>query len=270
MNIGQFVRAQAILSLSVGVLSFVAYLIIGLPNPFALAVTAGILEAVPIVGPTLGAIQAALVAFPMGTGKLIGVVVSAMIIQLLENNLLVPRVMNQSVGVHPILTLLSLVTLTSLLGIPGGILAIPFASAVQVIFREIRDNVDHTQTVQRRILMSNGNDGGFGTFMSGLFIGGVIGAAFGILKAPQSGDETIALLKRKSVEARTELERATLEARLRAEQLLAEVEARAEEFRKMTEQSLAEQQAKIEAVAEEAKKAYQQEQAEMEEAQSES
>lgn len=141
-NIGQFVRAQAMLSLSVGVLSFVAYLIIGLPNPFALAVIAGILEAVPIVGPTLGAIPAALVAFPMGTGKLIGVVAAAMVIQLLENNLLVPRVMNESVGVHPILTLLSLVTLTGLLGIPGGILAIPFASAVQVIFREIRENAD--------------------------------------------------------------------------------------------------------------------------------
>lgn len=141
-NIGLFVRAQTILCLSVGALSFVAYLIIGLPNPFALAVIAGILEAVPIVGPTLGAIPAALVAFPMGTAALIGVLVASIVIQVLENNLLVPRVMSESVGVHPILTLLSLVTLTTLLGIPGGILAIPFASGVQVLFRQVRTNID--------------------------------------------------------------------------------------------------------------------------------
>ncbi len=134
-KIGEFIRAQTILCLAVGLLSFIAYLIIGLPYPFALGVLAGLMEAVPIFGPVLAAIPAGLVALPLGTGPVLAVVVAATLIQALENTLLVPRVMNHSVGVHPILTLLSLVTLASLLGIPGGVVAIPFASGVQILFR---------------------------------------------------------------------------------------------------------------------------------------
>lgn len=132
-RLGGFLLGQGILCAIIGVLSLIAYLIIGLPNALVLALLAGILEALPTIGPVLGAIPAVLVAASTDPSKIIWVVVASMIIQFLENNLLVPRVMDRSVGVTPLLTLLLLATLTSLLGLPGALLAVPVAAIIQLL-----------------------------------------------------------------------------------------------------------------------------------------
>lgn len=132
-RVGGYVRAQFILSSVVGVMSLIAYILIGLPYTLVLAIVAGILEAVPMFGPTLGAIPAIIIALSTDVSTAIWVVVAATVIQLLENNLLVPRVMDESVGVRPIVTLLALATFTSLLGLAGAVLAIPVAAIVQLL-----------------------------------------------------------------------------------------------------------------------------------------
>jgi predicted PurR-regulated permease PerM len=126
-----------ILCLAIGLLALIAYLILGLPNALALALIAGIFEAIPILGPALGAIPAILVAFAIEPPLAVWVILSTVIIQGLENYLLVPRVMGAAVGVNPILTLLSLATLSSLLGLPGGLMAIPFAAVIQLLLNRL-------------------------------------------------------------------------------------------------------------------------------------
>ena len=113
-------------------MALVAYLLIGLPYALILAILAGILEAVPIVGPILGAIPALLVALSTDPTRALWVIAASLIIQGLENYLLVPRVMKQSVGVNPLAILLSLAAFTSLLGLAGALLAIPIAAIVQL------------------------------------------------------------------------------------------------------------------------------------------
>jgi predicted PurR-regulated permease PerM len=139
-KLGGFLLGQSILCVIIGALSLVAYLLIGLPNALVLAIIAGVLEAVPTVGPVLGAIPALLVALSTDPTKVILVLIATGIIQLLENNLLVPRVMDRSVGVHPLLTLLFLAALSSLLGLLGAMLAIPVAAIVQLLINRFLIN----------------------------------------------------------------------------------------------------------------------------------
>jgi predicted PurR-regulated permease PerM len=132
-KLGAFVRGQIFLCLAIAVLALIAYLVIGLPNALVLSLIAGLLEAVPIFGPALGAIPAILVAFAYEPTMIIWVIAATALIQLLENYLLVPRVMGSTVGVNPILTLLVLTTLSTLLGLPGALLAIPSAAIIQLV-----------------------------------------------------------------------------------------------------------------------------------------
>jgi predicted PurR-regulated permease PerM len=132
-KLGGFLLGQSLLCATIGAFSLIAYLLIGLPNALVLGLIAGVLEAVPTVGPLLGAIPAILVASSISTTKIIWVIAATVLIQFSENHLLVPRIMDRSVGVNPLLTLLSLAALSSLLGLLGALLAVPLAAIFQYL-----------------------------------------------------------------------------------------------------------------------------------------
>jgi predicted PurR-regulated permease PerM len=127
-----YVVGQSILCLIVGILYAIAYWLIGLPNGVALAALAGVLEAVPYLGPILGALPAVLVALTTSPYQVVWVVIAAVLIQQTENYLLVPRIMDRRVGVSPVVTLLAIFGFGTLMGVPGAILAIPLAAIIQV------------------------------------------------------------------------------------------------------------------------------------------
>lgn len=135
-RVGYYIAGQGILALVIGLMSLVAYLLIGLPNALVLAIAAGVMEVVPLVGPFLGAVPAALVALSLSPEKLIWVIVATTIIQQLENNLLVPRIMNRTVGVNPFVTLLSLFAFSLLFGVAGALMAIPVAAIIQLVLNQ--------------------------------------------------------------------------------------------------------------------------------------
>ena len=132
-KMGFFIAGQALLCLIMGVLSLIAYLLIGLPDALLLALLAGALEAVPMIGPLLGAIPAAIIALSISPTKLIWVVVATLITQQLENSLLVPSVMRKAVGINPFVALLAFFAFTSLFGIAGALMAVPIAAIIQLL-----------------------------------------------------------------------------------------------------------------------------------------
>jgi predicted PurR-regulated permease PerM len=133
-TVGFYMAGQGVLCLVIGVLSLAAYLLIGLPNALVLALVAGVLEAVPMVGPLLGAIPAAVVALSIAPTKMVWVIVASVVIQQLEGTLLVPRVMRKAVGVNPFVSLLALFAFGSLFGVAGALMAIPTAAMLQLLF----------------------------------------------------------------------------------------------------------------------------------------
>jgi predicted PurR-regulated permease PerM len=134
---GGWLRGQLFLGLIIGIAAGLGTWILGLPYPFLLGLGAGITELVPMVGPVLGAIPAVFVALFGPTWRLLAVIVLFTAIQQVENNLLVPRVMKQTVGLSPLLTIVAIMIGAKLMGILGALLAVPIAAALQVIVGEI-------------------------------------------------------------------------------------------------------------------------------------
>jgi predicted PurR-regulated permease PerM len=131
-KVGLYMAGQGVLCLVISIMALAAYLIIGLPNALVLALAAGVMEAVPMIGPLLGAVPAALVALSIAPDKLVWVIVATIVIQQLENSLLVPRIMRKAVGVNPFVTLLALFAFSSLFGLAGALMAIPIAAIIQL------------------------------------------------------------------------------------------------------------------------------------------
>jgi predicted PurR-regulated permease PerM len=144
-KVGAYLAGEGILCLFIGFLALIAYLLIGLPNALVLALVAGVLEAVPMVGPLLGAVPAGLIALSIAPAKLIWVIVATVVIQQLENSFLVPRVMRKAVGVNPFVTLLAFFAFSSLFGIAGALMAIPMAAIIQLILERF---VFHPSTME--------------------------------------------------------------------------------------------------------------------------
>ena len=132
-KIGAFVRGLALLSLVIGVLSGIGYALIGLPYALTIGIIAGILEAVPYVGPILTMIVSVAVGLSVSPTMALLAVGVALVVQMLENAIIVPRVMDRAVGVNPIVTLLALSIFAELFGFVGALLAVPLAAAFQVL-----------------------------------------------------------------------------------------------------------------------------------------
>jgi len=137
LKLGGYVRGQGLLCLAVGVTAFIAYLLIGLPYTLVLGIFAGVMEMIPVFGPGLGAVPALLVALSIDPSKALWVVIATVIIQLLENAILVPRIMRHSMGVNPIIVLLSLFAFGSVFGFVGALLALPLAAIIQLLVSRV-------------------------------------------------------------------------------------------------------------------------------------
>ncbi len=137
IKLGGWVRGQLILMLTVGMTSYVGFIILGIPYALALALLAGILEIVPLLGPTLAAIPAVIVGFGISPVMGLAVTAWAFLIQQLENYFLVPKVMQKSAGISPLITLLSLIIGFKIAGIIGAILSVPILISLQVASKEL-------------------------------------------------------------------------------------------------------------------------------------
>jgi predicted PurR-regulated permease PerM len=130
-----YVRGQLLLMLFVGSMATLALLIIGVPFALVLGLVAGIFEALPFVGPILGAIPAILVALLSDPGSAIWVAVSFFAIQQVENLILVPRISGQSVKLHPAMVMVVLVIGNQLAGFVGMLMAVPITAMIRDIFK---------------------------------------------------------------------------------------------------------------------------------------
>lgn len=136
-SIGGYVRGQTILCVVIGVASALAFWILSVPNAVTLGLILGVLEAVPLIGPLLGAVPAVLITLSTAPEKTLWVILILTAIQVLENNLLVPRIMDESVGVNAIVSILAISAFGLLFGVLGAILAIPLAAILQILLNRL-------------------------------------------------------------------------------------------------------------------------------------
>lgn len=140
-KLGAWLRGQISLMLIIGMTTYVGLLILGVPYALSLAVIAGLLEIVPMIGPVISVIPALIIGFGDSSFKGLGVLGLYLIIQQLENNFIVPKVMQKAVGFNPLVTLLAILIGGNLLGVLGAVLAIPLTLIGQTIIKSVFKNL---------------------------------------------------------------------------------------------------------------------------------
>jgi predicted PurR-regulated permease PerM len=135
--VGNYVAGALLQATVAGVLSWVVLLILGVPYALPLAVIVFLLDLVPLVGATLGAVLVGIVTlfsdFPIDT---IVWSVWAIVYQQIENTVIQPRIQARAVQLEPLIVLISVLFGSTLFGVLGALLAIPVAAAIQITFRE--------------------------------------------------------------------------------------------------------------------------------------
>ncbi len=132
-RLGGWVRGELVLMIAVGAFTFAGLTVLGVDNALPLAIIAGVLELVPNIGPIISAVPAVLIALTIHPLTGLATMSLYFLIQLLENNLLVPKVMEKAVGINPLISILGLLMGLEIAGPAGAVLAIPFIIVVQTI-----------------------------------------------------------------------------------------------------------------------------------------
>lgn len=137
-----FFRGQIVLSLTIGVVTWVALTLAGMPGALILAILAGALEIIPNLGPILAMVPALIVALIQGSTVLTDMnnLIFALlimgvyfVIQQLENNLIVPRIIGGFVNLHPLIIVLGVVVGANVGGLLGAFLAAPTIASLRVV-----------------------------------------------------------------------------------------------------------------------------------------
>lgn len=136
-----FFRSQLVLCAVIGTLVGVTMRVVGVSNALILGIIAGVLEIIPNIGPAISAIPAVLIAYfqgstylPLSNGWFALLVIGLyVVIQQLENNILVPRIIGRSLNLHPLVVIVGAIAGANLAGILGIFLAAPILASLRIV-----------------------------------------------------------------------------------------------------------------------------------------
>jgi len=135
-RLGGWVRGELILMFMIGLGVYIGLLLLGIPFALPLSILSGILEIIPYLGPVISAVPGILIGFGISPVAGLGVTALYFLVHQLENYILVPKIMEKSVGVSPIVTLIALAVGARLAGIVGVIISVPTVITIQVLVKE--------------------------------------------------------------------------------------------------------------------------------------
>lgn len=137
-KMGAWLRGLLLLAAIMALLVFVGLSILRVDYAILIALLAGIAEVAPYLGPILATVIAVLLTLLQSPAKAIVVLIFFIVLQQLENHLLVPKVMQRAIGVHPIVSVIALLVGAKVGGVPGALFAIPVAAGIMVFVEEYR------------------------------------------------------------------------------------------------------------------------------------
>lgn len=132
--IGSYVRAQLISASIIGTFVFLGLLALDIKFALTLGLLAGALGLIPIIGAYIGAVPGVLVALATDPGKLIWVVLLYLVVQLIESNVVSPRIQGSALRLHPIFIMGTLVIASEVAGLIGVLVGVPLVAVARDIF----------------------------------------------------------------------------------------------------------------------------------------
>jgi predicted PurR-regulated permease PerM len=136
-KVGGYVLGNFITSVIAGLGTFIWLLIFGVPYPLLLAMFVAFLDLIPVIGSSVGGAIVSLVALTVSLPVAIATLAFYIAYRLAEDYLIVPRIMNRTVQVPAIVSLVAVLIGGVLLGIVGALVAIPVAAAIRLLLQEI-------------------------------------------------------------------------------------------------------------------------------------
>jgi len=136
-KVGAYVLGNVLISVITGVATFIWLIAFGVPYPLLLAIFVAVLDLVPIVGSTIAGVVSAAVALTVSLPVCIATVAFFIVFRLLEDYLLMPRIIGRAVKVPGLITVVAVLIGGALLGIVGALVAIPIAAALQLLTQEV-------------------------------------------------------------------------------------------------------------------------------------
>ncbi len=132
--VSNFIRGQLLVALIIGICSSIALYIVGLDFAVLVGMTAGLCNIIPYFGPIIGSLLAVMVGLLTGTPiKALLAVGALVIVQQLDGNIVSPKIVGDSVGLHPVFVMLSIVIGGSLFGLLGMLIAVPVAGIIKLL-----------------------------------------------------------------------------------------------------------------------------------------
>ena len=131
-----FISSQLVVAFFLGLVMFIGFLIIGLPNAVALSFIAMITSLIPIIGPFFGSLPAFFVALTNSGVLFLGVLIIILIAQYLEGNLIRPLVQGRRLEIHPIVVLFVVLSGVYLFGFIGALTAVPLYVVLRLLFKK--------------------------------------------------------------------------------------------------------------------------------------
>lgn len=151
-KMGAWLRGQLILMLIIGLLAFIGLSLLHVQYALVLGVVAGLVEFIPFLGPLIAAIPAVFFAWSDSPWKAVGVVILYVVLQQIENQAIVPKLMQKAVGLNPIVIIAVMLVGARVAGLVGVILAVPATTIVWIFLEDLfiekikQDNLLETPT----------------------------------------------------------------------------------------------------------------------------
>lgn len=137
-TLSRYISGQLIVALVLGVLTFIGYLLIGLPNALILSLIVIVTSFIPFFGAVLGVLPAVLIASTTNLFLIIKVLIVLIVVQQLEGNLISPRLHGSRLQIHPLIVILIVMVFYILFGVLGALFAVPAYSVIRIVVKEAR------------------------------------------------------------------------------------------------------------------------------------
>ena len=135
--VGAYIRGQLIMAAIIGLSAGFGSWLLGVRYPMLIGILAFLFELIPMVGPILASLPAVMISLTQPWPLVVYVIVFFVAMQVIENNVLAPRITGGAVGLHPVAALLAIVVGADLGGVVGALFAVPFAGVASVLIAAI-------------------------------------------------------------------------------------------------------------------------------------
>ena len=142
-KIGHFIRGKILESIIVGIIAYVSFVIFRIPTPLVIAIIVAVMNIIPVFGPFLGAIPAALLVFLIDPGKTIPYIIIVIIIMQINGNYISPRIVGTSTGLTSLGAITALILMSGFFGIIGMFIGIPLiAIVIELLWRNMNKRLE--------------------------------------------------------------------------------------------------------------------------------